>query len=194
MPRESTSPFPTHSYAPDSYLVAYIDGGARGNPGPAGYGVVIKDQSGNKIAALSKYLGRQTNNYAEYNGLLAALEYALHNGRKALKVISDSELLVKQIRGQYKVKSPALQELHGRAQELIRQLDWFSIQHVLREQNREADGLANRAMDEGMGRAVGVAVVPARAEEFTGIVRNGVIELSDGELPEGTRVQVRVKR
>jgi ribonuclease HI len=194
MPRESAGLFPTHSHAPDSYLVAYIDGGARGNPGPAGYGVVIKDQSGNQIAGLSKYLGRQTNNSAEYNGLLAALEYALQNGRKALKVISDSELLVKQIRGQYKVKSPALQELHGRAQSLIRQLDWFSIQHVLRAQNREADGLANRAMDEGTGRSVGVAVVSARAEEFTGIVRNGVIELSDGELPEGTRVQVRVKR
>jgi ribonuclease HI len=194
MPRESTSLFPTHSNAPDSYLVAYIDGGARGNPGPAGYGVVIKDQSGNKIAVLSKFLGRQTNNYAEYNGLLAALEYALQNGRKALKVISDSELLVKQIRGQYKVKSPALQELHGRAQELIRQLDWFSIQHVLRAQNREADGLANRAMDEGMGRPGGSSVVSVRTEEFNGIVRNGVIELSDGELPEGTRVQVRVKR
>src|SRR5438105_11748341 len=76
MPRESPGLFPTHSNAPDSYLVAYIDGGARGNPGPAGYGAFIKDQSGNKVAALSKYLGRQTNNYAEYNGLLAALEYA----------------------------------------------------------------------------------------------------------------------
>ena len=194
MPRESPGLFRTHSNVPDSYLVAYIDGGARGNPGPAGFGVVIKDQSGNKVAALSKYLGRQTNNYAEYNGLLAALEYALQNGRKALKVISDSELLVKQVRRQYKVKSPVLQELHGRAQELIRQLEWFSVQHVLRAQNREADELANRAMDEGMGRPGGSSVVSARAEEFNGVVRNGVIELSDGELPEGTRVRVRVKR
>ena len=204
MPQERPGLFPVHSNVPDSYLVADIDGGARGNPGPAGYGAVIKDQSGSKVAALSKYLGRQTNNSAEYNGLLAALEYALQNGRKALKVISDSELLVKQIRGQYKVNSPALQQLHRRAQELIRQLDWFSIQHVLRAQNREADELANLAMDEGMGRAragtgppslgSGQPLARAGGEEFDGIVRNGVIELSDGELPEGTRVQVRIKR
>src|SRR5207244_10290314 len=110
------------------------------------------------------------NKYAEYNGLLAALEYALQNGRKALKVISDSELLVKQIRGQYKVKSPALQELHRRAQELIRRLDWFSIQHVLRAQNREADELANCAMREGMGRRFSEATSgPAvRAEQSVG--------------------------
>src|SRR5438309_7112399 len=200
MPRESPGLFPTHSNAPDSYLVAYIDGGARGNPGPAGYGAVIKDQSGSKVAALSKYLGRQTNNYAEYNGLLAALEYALQNGRKALKVISDSELLVKQIRGQYKVKSPALQELHRRAQELIRKLDWFSIQHVLRAQNREADGLANAAMDRGMGHAPApeTSNAPLRAagsdrNEFEGVVRGGRVELTNAQLPEGTRVQVRVK-
>src|SRR5438270_13943687 len=83
---------------PDKYLVANTDGGARGNPGPAGYGVVIKDQSGTKVAGLSEYLGHQTNNYAEYSALLAALQYALEHGPKALKVISDSELLVKQIR------------------------------------------------------------------------------------------------
>jgi ribonuclease HI len=204
MPHESPALFSAHSTVPGSYLVAYIDGGARGNPGPAGYGAVIKDESGSRVAMLSQYLGRQTNNYAEYSGLLAALEYALQNGHKALKVISDSELLVKQIRGQYKVKSPALQELHRRARELIRQLDWFSIQHVLRAQNREADGLANRAMDEGAGQAragkgvpslrSGHPLAPAGGEEFDGIVRNGVIELSDGKLPEGTRVQVRIKR
>src|SRR5207237_1517012 len=185
-----------HSNVPDSYLVAYIDGGARGNPGPAGYGAVIKDQSGSKVAALSKYLGRQTNNSAEYNGLLAALEYALQNGRKALKVISDSELLVKQIRGQYKVNSPALQQLHRRAQELIRQLDWFSIQHVLRAQNREADELANCAMDEGMGRRTnGATGVPSlrsgqalghgSSEDCTGVGRHGVLARWGGESHDG---------
>jgi ribonuclease HI len=137
---------------PESYLIAYIDGGARGNPGPAGYGVFVQDQAGKRVAALSQYLGHQTNNYAEYSGLLAALQYALQNGHRALKVISDSELMVKQIRGQYKVKSPTLLELHRRAKELISKLDWFSIQHVLREKNREADELANAAMDKGMGR------------------------------------------
>src|SRR5215471_6065442 len=90
---------------PESYLIAHVDGGARGNPGPAGYGVVITDQSGHKVAALHEYLGHQTNNYAEYSGLLAALGYALKHGPRALKVVGDSELLVRQIRGEYKVKS-----------------------------------------------------------------------------------------
>src|SRR6202789_4404167 len=137
---------------PEHYLVAHSDGGARGNPGPAGYGVVIQDQSGRKVAQLSEYLGHQTNNFAEYQGLIAALEYAVANGHKALKVISDSELLVRQIKGIYKVKNAALQDLHGRAKELIAQLDWFSIGHVLRGHNEEADRLANAAMDKGMGR------------------------------------------
>jgi ribonuclease HI len=132
--------------------VANVDGGARGNPGPAGYGVVIKDQSGHKVAELSEYLGHQTNNVAEYKGLLAALQYALDHGHKALKVVSDSELLVRQMKGIYKVKNAALKELHGRAQALASKLEWFSIEHALREQNRDADRLANKAMDQGMGR------------------------------------------
>ncbi|MBV8475973.1 MAG: ribonuclease HI family protein [Acidobacteria bacterium] len=137
---------------PERFLVAHIDGGARGNPGPAGYGVAIHDQEGMKVAALSRYLGRQTNNYAEYSGLLAALEYAAEHTPKALKVISDSQLLVRQIRGEYKVKNPVLDELHKRAKELIKRLEWFSIEHSFREENREADRLANEAMDAGMGR------------------------------------------
>jgi ribonuclease HI len=138
---------------PQHHLIAHSDGGARGNPGPAGYGVVIQDQSGRKVARLSEYLGHQTNNFAEYQGLIAALEYALQHGPKALKLISDSELLVRQIKGIYKVKHPTLQDLHGRAKQLIAQLDWFSIGHALRDQNREADRLANEAMDKGMGRS-----------------------------------------
>jgi ribonuclease HI len=100
---------------PAHHLVAFSDGGARGNPGPSGYGVVMQDEAGRKVAALSEYLGHQTNNFAEYQGLIAALEYAVANGHKALKVISDSELLVRQIKGIYKVKNAALQDLHGRA-------------------------------------------------------------------------------
>jgi ribonuclease HI len=138
---------------PQNYLLAHIDGGARGNPGPSGYGVVIQDQSGRKVATLSEYLGHQTNNFAEYQALIAALEYAIQHGEKALKVISDSELLVRQIKGIYKVKNPTLQDLHARAKQLIRQLDWFSIGHVLRGKNQEADRLANAAMDKGTGRA-----------------------------------------
>src|SRR5580704_1552392 len=185
---------------PELHLIAYSDGGARGNPGPAGYGVVIQDQGGRKVASLSEYLGHQTNNVAEYQGLIAALEYATAHSPKALKVISDSELLVRQIKGIYKVKNAALQDLHARAKELIAQLDWFSIGHVLRGKNQEADELANAAMDKGMGR-VSVARAPTPAlspqaevrREFNGIVRDGRIELLDGKLPEGTEVQVRVR-
>src|SRR5579871_2574249 len=150
---------------PERFLVAHSDGGARGNPGPAGYGVVIKDETGRKVAALSEYLGHQTNNFAEYQGLIAALEYAIEHGPKALKLISDSELLVRQIKGIYKVKNATLQDLHGRAKELIAQLEWFSIGHALREHNRDADRLANEAMDKGMGRTtshVATAGVAAR--------------------------------
>jgi ribonuclease HI len=144
--------FDARENPPEHYLIAHSDGGARGNPGPAGYGVVIQDQSGRKVAHLSEYLGHQTNNFAEYQGLIAALEYALGHGPKALKLISDSELLVRQIKGIYKVKNATLKDLHGRAKELIAQMEWFSIGHALREHNREADRLANEAMDKGMGR------------------------------------------
>jgi ribonuclease HI len=147
--------------------------------------------------------------------LIAALEYALEAGPKAIKVVSDSELLVRQIKGIYKVKNLTLQELHGRAKELIAQLDWFSIEHVLRDSNREADELANAAMDHGMGRAGGERVIergirsgivagasPARPaavgsgepQEFEGTVtQDGLIRLHQGELPEGARVEVRLK-
>src|SRR6202162_1712344 len=151
----------THARTPEKYLIAHSDGGARGNPGPAGYRVVIQDETGRKIAALSQYLGHQTNNFAEYQGLIAALEYAIEHGHKALKVISDSELLVRQIKGIYKVKNATLQELHGRAKQLIAQLDWFSIDHALREHNEEADDLANQAMNKGPGRAPGTIRVAA---------------------------------
>ena len=142
-------------------------------------------------------MGHQTNNFAEYQGLIAALEYAIEHGPKALKVISDSELMVKQIKGIYKVKNLTLQDLHARAKQLISQLDWFSIGHALREHNQEADRLANDAMDRGMGRSVVKSAPVAQAmppQEFEGIVRGGRIELTAGSLPDGTRVQVRVKK
>ena len=191
--------------APEHYLIAHSDGGARGNPGPAGYGVVIEDQSGRKVAQLSEYLGHQTNNFAEYQGLIAALEYALEHGPKALKLISDSELLVRQIKGIYKVKNLTLKDLHGRAQQLIAQLEWFSIGHALREHNQEADRLANQAMDKGTGRvatsapvaaasAAGKPAAPQVQQEYEGIVRNGVVELINAKLPEGARVQLRIKK
>ena len=188
---------PSRANTPEHYLIAHSDGGARGNPGPAGYGVVIQDEAGRKVAALSQYLGHQTNNFAEYQGLIAALEYAVEHRHKSLKLISDSELLVRQIKGIYKVKNSTLQELHGRAKDLIAQLQWFSIDHALREHNREADNLANEAMDKGSGRvprAPSPAAVPVMPQEFEGTVQGGVIKIANGELPEGTRVQVRVKK
>jgi ribonuclease HI len=149
--------FPTdvpkpESARPEAALIAHIDGGARGNPGPAGYGVFVQDANRRTVAELSRYLGRQTNNYAEYSGLIAALEYALQHGYRALRVYSDSELLVKQIKGIYKVRNEGLRPLYERAQKLILDLEDFRIEHVRREQNREADRLANRAMDEGTHR------------------------------------------
>ena len=143
---------PRNAPTPDRYLIAHIDGGARGNPGPAGYGVAIADSTGQPVAALSEYLGHRTNNYAEYNGLLGALGYCLKHNEPALKVISDSELMVKQLNGQYKVKSPDLKLLYDRAQTMIRQLTWFRAEHVLRAKNKDADRLANEAMDRGMKR------------------------------------------
>src|SRR5271166_6617977 len=146
-----------HRSTPIGYLVAHIDGGARGNPGPAGYGVVIEDEMGRPVAELSEFLGRQTNNYAEYSGLLAALNYATKHGFKALRVFSDSELMVRQILGQYKVNNLALKELHAKATRMIDDLDAFEINHVLREKNRDADRLANQAMDSGTKRDSPVA-------------------------------------
>src|ERR1700735_3429338 len=158
--------FEARENPPEHYLIAHSDGGARGNPGPAGYGVVIKDESGRKVAALSEYLGHQTNNFAEYQGLIAALEYAIEHGPKALKLISDSELLVRQIKGIYKVKNPTLQDLHGRAKELIAKLEWFSIGHALRELNTDADRLANQAMDKGMGRVAAPPMQKAQSSSY----------------------------
>ena len=165
MPSPSRSLFPlSHAKLPEHYLIAHSDGGARGNPGPAGYGVVIQDERGQKVATLSQYLGHQTNNFAEYQGLIAALEYAIEHGHKAHRLL---HVVV------------------------------HDIDHALREHNREADDLANQAMDKGTGRVV-AGDSPARSlagpQEFEGVVQGGVIKLLNGQLPEGTRVQLRIKK
>lgn len=148
----SASLFPESAKSTVSAHTAHIDGGARGNPGPAGYGVVVHDAAGRKVAELSEYLGHQTNNYAEYQGLIGVLRYAVANQVKALKVVSDSELMVRQMKGIYKVKNPALRKLYEEAQQLVRKLDHFDIRHALREHNVDADRLANEAMDRGRSR------------------------------------------
>src|SRR5271155_1243047 len=169
-------------------IVAYCDGGSRGNPGPAGFGVYIQDASGRVLAELSQYLGTRTNNYAEYSALLAALEFAIAKGHKSLRVVSDSELMVKQIKGQYRVNSPELRPLYEEAKRRIPKLDSFQIQHVLREKNRHADRLANLAMDRGTGRApVPAALAPQPAPSVTpkavmlrGLVKGGVVHVLGG--------------
>jgi ribonuclease HI len=128
--------------------VAYIDGASRGNPGPAAYAVVLQGPGGQTLAEIGKYFGRATNNVAEYYALIAALDAAQSRGITRLLIRSDSELLVRQMQGRYKVKSADLKPLHERAQKLARGFGHFAIEHVPREQNSEADALANRALDD----------------------------------------------
>ena len=129
-------------------LVAYIDGGARGNPGPAGYGVRIERSDGSLVEEFCESIGVATNNVAEYQGLLSALEWAKRHGLKRLHVRSDSLLLVQQMLGRYKVKHPGLQPLHARARQLAHEIGHVTFEHIGRDINAHADRLANAAMDE----------------------------------------------
>jgi probable phosphoglycerate mutase len=141
-------------------ITAHIDGGSRGNPGPAAYGVAIETVQGEPVAAFGKFIGRTTNNVAEYQGLLAALEYALSHGYSRLRIMTDSELMARQISGRYKVRSPDLKPLYDKARAMITQFESFSIRHVYREHNREADRLANQAMDDAARGKTPSAPVP----------------------------------
>lgn len=132
---------------PEKIFVAYVDGASRGNPGPASYAVILRGPDGATCFEAGKYIGRATNNVAEYYALITALDYASAQGISRLLVRSDSELLVRQMQGRYRVKSADLQPLHERARKLARGFAYFSIEHVPREQNREADELANVALD-----------------------------------------------
>lgn len=134
------------------WVLAHCDGGSRGNPGPAGFGVALSDSEGEEIAELSEFLGMRTNNYAEYAGLLASLQYAIDKGIPKLRVVADSELMVKQVQGKYRVNSPDLKPLHEEAKRRIARLEGFQILHALRHKNKDADRLANEAMDRGMGK------------------------------------------
>jgi ribonuclease HI len=129
-------------------IVAYIDGGARGNPGPAGYGVRIEREDGTLVEEFHGSIGFATNNVAEYRGLLAALKWARANGHRRLHVRSDSQLLIQQMLGNYKVKHPGLQPLHAKARVLAHDVGRVTFEHVRRESNADADRLANVAMDE----------------------------------------------
>jgi ribonuclease HI len=175
---------------------ANIDGGSRGNPGPAAYGVVMRDGRGEIVASLKKYIGQNTNNVAEYFALIAALDYAQTHGIRALRVESDSELLVKQMRGQYKVKSEELKPLFERAKKMSQTLEMFRIEHVYREQNREADALVNQALDEtsrpGAGAANAAKLPPKDSSlRFFARYKDGALHPEDAlNLPDGTDVEV----
>jgi ribonuclease HI len=128
--------------------IAYVDGASRGNPGAAAYAVIVKAPGGKTEFEIGKYFGRATNNVAEYYGLIAALDAAQSRGIQRLLVRSDSELMVRQMQGRYKVKSADLKPLYERALKMSRGFAYFAIEHVPREQNAEADALGNRALDE----------------------------------------------
>jgi ribonuclease HI len=151
-PEQSTGKSAPVPLSKSSWINAHCDGGARGNPGPAGYGALITDDHGGVLAELSEFLGIRTNNYAEYSGLLACLQYALDHHHPRLRVVSDSELMVKQIQGKYKINSPDLKTLWQEARNRIAKLEAFEISHALRHKNKDADRLANEAMDRGMKR------------------------------------------
>jgi probable phosphoglycerate mutase len=195
---ESLFPGMDPSPEPEGWFTAHCDGGSRGNPGPSGYGAVIEDPKGQVVARLSEFLGRQTNNFAEYKGLLAVLAWARQQGVRQLRVVSDSELMVKQLKGQYKVASPVLRPLWEEARRLSRELERFEILHTLRGGNQEADRLANEAMDRGTGGSGSTGgsskpnSQPPRPPKQTleGYVKNGVIHLLSGELAEGTFVKI----
>jgi probable phosphoglycerate mutase len=219
--------------APESaseWITAHCDGGSRGNPGPSGYGAVLEDAAGRVLAELSQFLGIQTNNYAEYSGLLGVLRWAIEHNVKRLRVISDSELMVKQMQGKYAVKSPVLKPLFDEAKIMARRIPSFEMRHTLRGGNKVADKLANDAMDQGMGKnqATGnrdlgsgirgqgadagpqnsaarpygklestPAPRPAQPPQakpqrqiLEGYVKDGVVHLLGGELPEGIFVKI----
>ncbi|HEY1903475.1 MAG TPA: ribonuclease HI family protein [Terracidiphilus sp.] len=199
--------------AQEGWFTAHCDGGSRGNPGPSGYGAIVEAPDGRVVARLSQFLGIQTNNYAEYSGLIAVLQWAGENRAARLRVVSDSELMVKQMQGKYKVASPVLKPLYDQARRLATKLERFEMRHTLRGGNQEADRLANEAMDTGMGRTPALQATEAASRRVSdaplkpiakptaspakptrqvleGYVKNGVVHLLEGELPDGIFVKV----
>jgi probable phosphoglycerate mutase len=211
--------FPDPAEASNELFTAHCDGGSRGNPGPSGYGAVIEDSKGRVLAELSEFVGIQTNNFAEYSGLLGVLRWAVEHNVKRLCVVSDSELMVKQMQGKYAVKSPILRPLFEEARKLSRRINSFEMRHTLRGGNKTADRLANEAMDRGMGKASSgvsgassVSTTTARPygklvtssvpqpgpppatkperQVLEGYVKDGVVHLLGGELPDGIFVKI----
>lgn len=213
MKRSSKTPPPSsarlfsesHTASPPAGVhIANIDGASRGNPGPASYAVVIRDPSGKTILELAKNIGRETNNVAEYYALLAALDYATSHNISALRIRSDSELLVRQMQGRYKVKSADLKPLHERASKMAKQLGYFAIEHVRRELNRDADALANVALDQaGVPKFAGAGSTASEVPVATGsnsksepcrirarFVNGVLVPIEPLDLPEGAEIAI----
>jgi ribonuclease HI len=199
---------------PGDVYTAQVDGASRGNPGPASYAVIIRGPDGAVLYQLGKYLGNATNNVAEYFALITALDYCAANNISRLRVRSDSELLVRQMQGRYKVKSASLKPLHERAVRQSKSFAYFAIEHVMRELNAEADALANAALDRtgevtgGARAAKPAALAPAAAHPAPRGAAAGSAGISvraryeDGafrpivpvELPEGAEVEIVIRR
>ncbi len=203
-PRLFTEPERSAEQAQGAYT-AQIDGASRGNPGPASYAVLIRRPNGEVLDQLKKEIGRGTNNVAEYYALIAALDYAQTHRISKLRVRSDSELLVRQMKGHYRVKSFALRQLHERARRLAASLAYFAIEHVPREQNREADRLAHEALDRAVaGRAVPVAETETRKPKLETLPaekrirarwRHGALHPAEPlDLAEGTDVEITIHK
>jgi ribonuclease HI len=195
---------------PTDIFTAEVDGASRGNPGPASYAVIIRRPDGSTIYQLGKYLGRATNNVAEYFALITALDYCASSNIHRLRVRSDSELLVRQMQGSYKVKSASLKPLHERAVRQAKSLAYFAIEHVPRELNSDADALANSALDRtGDVSSSGVRVLNASSSaqstsrtSSTGTQRTIRAKYKDGmlhpaeplDLPDGAEVEIVVRQ
>jgi ribonuclease HI len=143
-------------------ITAYTDGGARGNPGPAGYGVYIEDENGQKVAELKGTIGEATNNVAEYRGLIAALDWAVKHEVRRLRVRADSQLIIKQMTGEYQIRNPGLGRLHAHASRFVEQLDVVTFEYIRRDQNKQADRLANEAMNDAAKQAKAAAAAAGR--------------------------------
>lgn len=137
-----------------SKVIAYTDGASRGNPGHAGIGILIVDEKGNVIKEISEYIGETTNNIAEYTAFVTALKEAIEMNFDEIEVISDSELMVKQINGEYQVKNQGLKPLYTEARELLREFKNYTVRHVRREYNKKADDLANLGIDEALDEEI----------------------------------------
>jgi ribonuclease HI len=200
---------------PLDIFTAEIDGASRGNPGPASYAVIIRRPDRSVVYQLGKYLGRATNNVAEYFALITALDYCATSNISRLKVRSDSELLVRQMQGRYKVKSESLKPLHERAIRQSRGLAYFAIEHVRRELNSEADALANIALDRTGEVTSGARVVSSTSAVTTGSpssstdtsarsavagrairakYKNGALHPAEPlDIPEGAEVEIEIR-